>query len=224
MSILFDFDGVLLNSRENMLRSWEAVREESGVSIDFEDYFALIGKPFQVILAELGVTQDRELIEHTYFAASSQNIGVLSLFPGVPEMIGAMAELRTPIGILTSKDPARARQFVETFRLPIEALYCPTPELRGKPDTDLFIAAAEAWGVEPIDVTYVGDMSVDEEAARRFGASYIHCNWGYGAPKNPASRRAATPADLLDMLLVRYAPKLIPFLDTTSIAAPAYPY
>lgn len=222
MSILFDFDGVLLNSRENMRRSWLEVQAECDVDVDFENYFALIGKPFQVILSELGISKNREMIEHTYFAASSRHIDALSLFPGIAETISVLAELRTPIGILTSKDPVRTRQFVRRFQLPISMLYSPTDTLRGKPEPDLFVAAADEWGVEPADITYIGDMSVDEEAATGFGAAYIHCEWGYGAPLTQDCKKAATPADLLDLLVGRYAPNLMPFLNTASMPTVAH--
>jgi HAD superfamily hydrolase (TIGR01549 family) len=218
VTILFDFDGVILNSRENMRRSWASVQQGCGVTAPFEAYFEHIGKPFQTILSAIGVEGDRAVIERTYFAASSANAASLRLFPGVRDMLLALATLRTPIGILTSKDPVRTRQFVDQFSLPISHLYCPTPLLAGKPEPDLFHVACADWVCSPGDITYVGDMSVDEQAARGVGARYIHVDWGYGKPLTEFAQRVDTPEALLDVLVRRHAPALTPYLARPTIS------
>jgi HAD superfamily hydrolase (TIGR01549 family) len=218
VTILFDFDGVILNSRENMRRSWASVQQVCGVTAPFEAYFNHIGKPFQDILSALGIEGDRALIERTYFAASSSNAASLRLFPGVRDVLLALASLRTPIGILTSKDPVRTRQFVDQFELPTSHLYCPTPLLRGKPEPDLFRLAAADWGCSTGDITYVGDMSVDEQAARGFGARYIHVEWGYGKPLSDFAQRVADPEELFDVLVRRHAPALAGYLARPTIS------
>lgn len=221
MTILFDFDGVILNSRENMRRSWARVVAECGVTAPFESYFTEIGKPFQTILEILGVEQDRQHVERVYFAASSEHAGALRLFPGIRDVILALSSLRTQIGILTSKDPVRTRQFVYQFDLPIAYLYCPSAGLRGKPEPDLFRLAAAEWNCQPGDITYVGDMAVDEQAARGFGARYVHVEWGYGQPASEFAPRAASPEHLFDILARRHAPALAPYLARPTVTETA---
>ena len=53
--VLFDLDGVLIESRENMEVSWSAVQSAFGIDIPFEDYFKNIGRPFNDILKLIGV-------------------------------------------------------------------------------------------------------------------------------------------------------------------------
>ena len=53
--ILFDLDGVLLNSKRNMELSWDAVCERHDVNVEFEDYFSNIGRPFKDILNILNI-------------------------------------------------------------------------------------------------------------------------------------------------------------------------
>lgn len=218
MTILFDFDGVILDSRENMRRSWARVQAECGVTAPFEAYFEQIGKPFQSILDVLGIESDRAQIESTYFEASSANAGALRLFPGMKDVLGALALLRTPIGILTSKDPVRTRQFVYQFSLPVTYLYCPTSDLKGKPAPDLFRLAAREWACAPGDITYVGDMAVDEQAARGYGARYVHVEWGYGRPFTDFAQSVTSPEALLDVLLRRHAPALSPYLARAAVS------
>ena len=58
---VFDLDGVLIDSKKNMSLSWKQVREEIGIKQKFKDYFQEIGKPFDVILRNLGVKRNLHL-------------------------------------------------------------------------------------------------------------------------------------------------------------------
>ena len=53
--ILFDLDGVLIDSKKNMQFAWEAVQDEFKLNIPFESYFKFIGMPFQDILKSLKI-------------------------------------------------------------------------------------------------------------------------------------------------------------------------
>ncbi len=48
--ILFDLDGVLIDSKKNMLKAWKKVQKKHGIEIKFKKYFENIGLPFQDIL------------------------------------------------------------------------------------------------------------------------------------------------------------------------------
>jgi HAD superfamily hydrolase (TIGR01509 family) len=198
--ILFDLDGVLLDSQANMEASWSAVRATHGVPTAFHEYFRRIGKPFGDILDELGIHQNQKEIAKTYAAASKANKALLRLMPGVAGMLPLLITQGHRLGILTSKDPDRTAETIQHFKLPVEASFSPTSELRGKPEPDLFYAAAEHWKTPPEHLVYIGDMAVDEEAATRIGARYIHVSWGYGEPVSACATIARDPAHLVQLV------------------------
>ncbi|MGH3731484.1 MAG: HAD family hydrolase, partial [Micromonosporaceae bacterium] len=72
---------------------------------------------------------------------------------------------------------------------------------RAKPDPDLFLAAAQALGVEPLHAMVVGDSVWDLLAARRAGALGLGLqSGGYGREeleRAGAYRVYADPADML---------------------------
>ena len=80
--VLFDLDGVLLDSRDNMERSWKQVRERLGVTVEFDKYFAEIGRPFGVIMQRLGLGDRAEEIEEVFRMASMENLRVARFYPG----------------------------------------------------------------------------------------------------------------------------------------------
>ena len=65
--VIFDLDGVLIDSRENMSYAWSMVKHHCKIDISFEKYFDEIGKPFKDILHAIGVPEaNYEQVEKIY--------------------------------------------------------------------------------------------------------------------------------------------------------------
>ena len=63
---VFDLDGVLIDSKENMRLSWLKVCKKFKLEVSFDEYFNNIGKPFKVILTDLKIENDQDLIQKEY--------------------------------------------------------------------------------------------------------------------------------------------------------------
>ena len=74
---IFDLDGVLIDSRLNMKKSWEMVNKKLGYNIKFEKYFSKIGLPFQEILTSLGVQKNKTTAEKIFKATSLKSTSPL---------------------------------------------------------------------------------------------------------------------------------------------------
>ena len=65
--ILFDFDGVLIDSEPAMNIAWNSVQEKYGVKKNFFEYKQHIGLPFKQILLKLNInTSLHEPINNYY--------------------------------------------------------------------------------------------------------------------------------------------------------------
>ena len=180
--VLFDLDGVLLDSRVNMEKAWGEVRQKTGLQVPFEDYFALIGRPFQDILNCLGITENLPEIEEAYMAASLYFLSNASFYAKTRETLQQLQAQGKLLGIVTSKDAVRTNAVISQLKLKFVTIQCPVAPYRGKPAPDhLLLAMAEA-GVDPKETVYIGDMDTDYQAAVRAGIDYIHASWGYGLP------------------------------------------
>ena len=58
-NIIFDLDGVLLDSLKNMLISWNSVNKKFDLNISFEKYYKHIGVPFKDILKSLNIKKNK---------------------------------------------------------------------------------------------------------------------------------------------------------------------
>ena len=180
--MLFDLDGVLLDSKDNMRKSWAHVLERTNLKIPFEDYFSRIGRPFRDIMIDLGISYDLEKIEKIYMTASFDFLEEAMFFPNVRDTLNQLHHSGIKLGIVTSKDKLRTNAVLQQIDIPFVTIQSPSERYRGKPAPDyLMIAMAEA-GEDPSDTLYIGDMSTDYEAARRAGIDYAHASWGYGEP------------------------------------------
>jgi len=61
--VVFDLDGVLIDSRRNMLFSWKKVKKNFCLRQDFSEYRKYIGLPFDVILKKIGIHYNNFLIK-----------------------------------------------------------------------------------------------------------------------------------------------------------------
>ena len=56
--VIFDLDGVLIDSKKNMEVSWQKVNQTLKYNKRFNDYFKNTGMPFEEILKKIGITRD----------------------------------------------------------------------------------------------------------------------------------------------------------------------
>ena len=86
-AVIFDLDGVILNSRPNMEQAWKDVQDRLDITVSFEDYFKNIGRPFRDILEILGLQDQLDEIEHIYRQSSQKNFHLATLYPHVVESL-----------------------------------------------------------------------------------------------------------------------------------------
>ena len=85
--VLFDLDGVLIDSKSNMRQTWELVSDEFGLTVSFESYFANIGRPFRDILSIIGVNEHQFDIEKRYNKLSYETIAQVKIFSGAQKYL-----------------------------------------------------------------------------------------------------------------------------------------
>jgi beta-phosphoglucomutase len=180
---IFDFDGIIADSIPLHFLAFNRVFAEEGVEFAWEDYRRLAnGRPRDhVIRAVLGdVAPDRleDLMarkERAIFEVLRDR--GLRPIPGALEMAHALRArgLRTAI----ASSSRTARRFLEALRPPDPALGPPAElfdaVLEGdsrrapKPDPGIFLAAAEAVGIEPSRCVAFEDAPNGVRAARAAG-------------------------------------------------------
>ena len=147
---VFDLDGVLIDSLQNMSQAWDAVRVKHEIDTPFEDYKAQIGKPFPDIMRELGLYHRHFEIYQTYKTYSRLHYDMIPLYEGVFETLTELKNRGHKIALCTSK--ARDSVKLIEHKLPeFDIISCPKQGLRGKPAPDQLLHCMAYCNIDPVD-------------------------------------------------------------------------
>ena len=181
---LFDLDGVIIDSKNNMEITWNFVNKKFKLNTSFKKYFLLIGRDFQEILKKLKIkNKNFDEIEKTFKNQSIKNFNKYKLYPKVKLILNKLKSKKIKIGIVTSKDCHRTKKILRKFSLKFDEVRCSDGKLNGKPRPDKILSIINKLKIKKKNTVYVGDMMVDKLTARNAGVEYIHALYGYSPKK-----------------------------------------
>tara|TARA_B100000795_G_C22788804_1_gene435904 strand:+ start:1242 stop:1865 length:624 start_codon:yes stop_codon:yes gene_type:complete len=181
--IIFDLDGVLINSKENMRLSWNKVMIEHNLKQNFEEYFKYVGLPFFKILKKLKITENLKDIKKTYDKNSIKFFKKIKLYPNVKNILTKLKQNNT-LGLVTSKDLKRTEQIVKLFSLKFDYIYSATEGGRGKPNPFQIKKILKDSKIPKKNSYYIGDMYVDYLTCKNAKINFIFASYGYGKNDN----------------------------------------
>ena len=79
--IIFDLDGVLIDSKKNMKFAWNQVKKVHSINSSFKDYLKFIGLPFNNILKNLSIKNNHKSIFNTFKTSSSSKFKLIKPYP-----------------------------------------------------------------------------------------------------------------------------------------------
>ena len=205
-ALIFDCDGVLVDSEKLSCGTWLPVLERRGIHAALADIEAFIGKSDQAVLDHyrdgLDPQLDGEIIaewETEYFSLARDR---LRSFPGLRQVLEELTERHIPMAVASSGRPDKIRFSLELVGLrqyfPIR---CSTVEVaRGKPAPDLFLRAAHRLARDPGECAVVEDSVPGIEAGRRAGMRVLGFTSTYAARVLLAAGAHATFASYADFI------------------------
>jgi phosphoglycolate phosphatase len=183
-AVLFDLDGVLLDSRTAIARCMEHALQVHGVPVppvaELERY---IGPPLLDAFAELaGADQAASCLDSYRERYVYSSLEETTVVPGVREVLAAVAA-QVPVAVATTKPHAYAKPLCERLGLAphLRALAGPELDAPDEVKTVTIVRALAALGLEPgADALMVGDRRHDVEAAAANGLRCVGVLWGIG--------------------------------------------
>jgi beta-phosphoglucomutase len=175
-AVIWDVDGVLLDSAEQHRQAWHRLAADEGVPFTDADFWATFGMRNADIIPryygpELAPTWVRALGERkeTYYRDLLR--AQAEALPGARELMVALnaADYRQALG--SSAPPENLRLIVELLHLApyLEAMISGERVASGKPAPDIFLAAAAALGVAPTNCVVIEDAPAGVAAAHAGG-------------------------------------------------------
>jgi phosphoglycolate phosphatase len=199
---IFDFDGTIADSAAWFAGALNEVARLNGFrEILPDDRETLRGLSSKEIFAYLGIpTWKLPLIVRQLRAAAARDIGQISAFPWVPDVLATLRSRGVAIAIVSSNTKANILRVLGAEVAAMIDQFGTGASLFGK--TAKIEAVIKRCGSTAALTTSVGDEVRDVEAARPLGVSTLAVTWGYATASAleaaQPTRIVHAPAELLD--------------------------
>lgn len=209
-AVLFDLDGTLVDSLEDLADSVNYMRERFGMAaLSTTEVRSMIGKGSRNLVQQaLGSDNSEEIELGLRYFLEFNNAHIVDksrLYPGVREVLEDLDQHEIPLAVVSNKNESLSRLILKS--LGIDGYFRTIsggdtfPER--KPSPLPLQRVIEQLGVEPGRAVMVGDSINDIQAGRQAGIATIACSWGYGQPDelSQADYLAASTREVADILL-----------------------
>ena len=174
-ALIFDFDGLIVDTEGAVFQAWEEVYAEHGQHLDPRRWSRIIGTVSDFdgladLEGRLARPIDRDGIGVRRLARARELADALPVLPGVTEWRRDARRLGLKLGIASSSTRQWVMGHVERLGLrDWDCIRCREDTRRAKPDPDLYLAVLECLGVAPTDAIAVEDSRNGVTAAKRAG-------------------------------------------------------
>lgn len=207
-AVLWDLDGTLVDSRADIAAAANVARAAIGLAPLPETAVAgMVGDGMGTLLHRLAPEADEatrgalRAAFITYYEAHCAD--ATAPFPGVVEVVAAVAAAGIAQGVVTNKPLAFTRRILSATGLGTSMGTVQGGDAARKPAPDQLLAGCRELAVDPGACWMVGDHHTDLLAGRAAGCRTAFCAWGIGHPGEAEPDVClSVPGDLLAVLEV----------------------
>ena len=190
---IFDLDGTLVNSLDDLADSANAVLHRHGFPVhDVEAYRYFVGNGSRKLIerilpADHAVDEEfvRDFLAEYKEQYAANLLHKTKPYAGIMEMLEELRRRRIPMAVCTNKHQSAAEVIMEAL-FPRD-MFC---EIIGdqvglprKPDPRKVLHIMENMGIAGDRTLYFGDTSVDMDTARNAGTFAVGVLWGFRPPE-----------------------------------------
>ena len=175
-AIVFDFDGLILDTEVPEFQSWQEIYQAHACALPFAVWATCIGTtdafdPYAYLEEQLGRVVDREAVQQQQRQRCDTLIAAQAALPGVHDYIAEATRLGLQLGVASSSSRAWVSGHLTRLALSQHFLCikCRDDVPRTKPDPALYQAALAALGVLPEEAIALEDSPNGIWAAKRAG-------------------------------------------------------
>jgi len=219
-AVLFDLDGVIINSFESWYQAFNAMLRRYGKEeISREEFRVKCWGPD--LKHNLDAWNLDEEAGHYCIDKQLELVELIELFPDAKEVLSRIRH-KYKVGLVTNTPKKNVARILEHFQLArfFDVVLTGDDVHEGKPNAEMVIEACRRLKVKPENVILVGDTESDFQAGKSAGCTVIGIGTGAGAGAGvgagvDAKSGANTDIDIeIDM----YIEKLNELLSLASLA------
>lgn len=206
--VIFDLDGTLVNSRQDLASAANAARAHLGLEpLPTDVVQTYVGEGARNLVLRAIGAEHKDRVEEALAAFFSHYghhlIVATTVYPGLVELL---RDLGARKAVLTNKPGRFARPLCEGLGIskPFKVIWGEGDVPARKPDPRGALELCAQLGVRPEDARFVGDSKIDAATALNAKIPFVGVTWGYGTEaqmrEHGATRFAHDAAGLLRAL------------------------
>jgi len=172
--VIFDLDGVLIDSRDLWYLAWKDAFKSAGKCLSYDEFIKdCWGMPFPQTSREKGITGDRfEKASEVIVKSFISRVDRVKVFDGVFDVMAALDKIGIKKALLTNNMKPVIDTIMNKFNMKFDTI--PQLEkLKNKPDPAGIYVVLEELGVKKEEAIFVGDTWVDNETGKNAGIRTI---------------------------------------------------
>ncbi|GAA0716626.1 HAD hydrolase-like protein [Dokdonella soli] len=185
--ILFDLDGTLIDSEPGITASLGYAFAKVGAELPPREVLrSWIGPPFwQTFPSVLGDDHARIEAAIDHYRARFEDIGWSehAVYPGIAELIPALADAGSALAIVTTKPQPQAQKIIDN--LPFGHVFARVygPDIKGRhcAKAEMIAQALVDFDARAEQAAMIGDRHFDMEGARANDVRALGVGWGFGS-------------------------------------------
>jgi HAD superfamily hydrolase (TIGR01509 family) len=175
-AVIFDFDGLILDTEEPVFRSWVEVYEEHGEQLPFERWVEIVGSttigfhPQRHLEELIGRPLPQEVLDRR-IGRRTEYVQAKELLPGVLQHLEEARTLGLKLGVASSSTTGWVKGHLARLGIldRFHCLRCRDDVANVKPAPDLYLAVLECLGVAAAEAFAIEDSPHGITAAKQAG-------------------------------------------------------
>jgi len=211
LGIIFDMDGVLVDSEDAMkTTSIESLRR-FGIDPQKEDFVEFTGMGEDAFIGgvagKYGLEYDSEMKDYAYMLYVEKARDLVYVYPGVKDVISSVKRKGCKIAVASAADLIKVRTNLACIGVEedfFNTFITGSDVSRKKPDPEIFLKAAQNMGVNPADCIVLEDAKSGIAAAKAAGMACIGITTAFSYEELSATKADYVVDDIQKALLKIY--------------------
>jgi HAD superfamily hydrolase (TIGR01509 family) len=176
-SLIFDFDGLILDTEMPLFQAWQEIFQTYGLSLSMKEWAGFLGhstdpeEPYIALEKYLRSPIDREALHSRQVSREAELLSSQKIMPGVESLILEASSVGMKLAVASSSD----RKWVNDHLSRLDLIHyfniikCTEDVKHTKPSPDLYIAALEALAIDADQAIALEDSLNGVKAAKAAG-------------------------------------------------------
>lgn len=187
MTVIFDLDGTLLNTIDDLGYACNYALEQTGYpTFPIEAYPAKVGNGINNLirraLPETERTEENIMRVRTHFVPyyDAHNCVYTRPYEGIAEVLTELKAQGHQLAVASNKYQAATEKIVNHF-FPgmFDVILGEREGIERKPNPQIVYDIIERLRTAEQNILYIGDSLVDYETAKNAGVPFVACSWGF---------------------------------------------